>query len=1167
MVQGWAVIGMAFLYLLILFGVASYGDRRAAGAKSSSRPGIYALSLAIYCTTWTFFGSVGLAVSNGLSFLAIYVGPIALFVFGFPLVSRIIRVSKDERITSIADFLGARYGKSMLVAGVATIIAVIGTVPYIALQLKAVSASVSTLISHYSLVPNQEFFALGEISILIAITLALFTIFFGTRHADATEHQDGLMLAVAVESVVKIVAFLAVGVYVTFILFDGFGDLYSQASAIPQVSETISNGFDPGNFAILALLSTVVFLLLPRQFHVAVVENHSQDEVNRARWLFPLYLVLINLFVIPIAMAGVVKFGNSVNADDFVLLLPMANGNDAVSMLAFLGGLSAGAAMVVVACVALAIMISNDLVLPVIVRGQASGRVKVSANMEQLILRIRRTAIMVILFLAYAYYRAADNSQALAAIGLVSFAAIAQLAPAFFGGLFWQEANSRGAMAGMIAGFIVWTYTLLLPTLLDPAHWLIAQGPLESGLLRPSALFYLDLSPLANGVFWSLFANTGMFILVSLTRTPSNSEMAQAAVFTTPKRPFASIRKGRDAKVSVGELTATVARYLGSRRADRAFDAFWRETGSRPKDSDPVDAALLRHSEQLLASAIGASSSRLVHTLLLKRFESSSFADIKLLDQASEALRYNRGVLQTALDQLDQGISVFDAEFRLAFWNQRFRRLLELPASIGQAGVSLNEIARQIAQVHKTDELGLDSSELADRVLNYTEPWLLALNQSERIIEIRTAAMPGGGIVVTWHDITDRILVSEALREANETLERRVEERTSDLVNANHQLESATRAADEANRSKTRFLASAGHDIMQPLNAARLYSSALMERMEDAPDAKLAGNICKSLESVEDILGAVLAISRLDTGRQEIKMQSCPVQSLIDQMEVEFAPFAHERGIELRFVKSSAWIQTDPGLLRRLLQNLVSNAIKYTVEGKVLVGCRRAGENIRIEVIDTGIGIDEADRHKIFTEFGRLESGIKHASGLGLGLSIVERIATLLGHEVQIHSSPNRGTRITVTVKRTHALAVESIETKMAAKHPSQRLAGLAVLSIDNDPTILDGMRLLLTQWGCEVYTAADSAEACEAIVNSGRMPDIILADFHLSQETGIEAIHTLWTRFGNEIPAVLVTADRTPSMRARAEREGISVLNKPVRPASLRAILSASKVKRDAAE
>ncbi|MGI9399799.1 MAG: hybrid sensor histidine kinase/response regulator, partial [Rhizobiaceae bacterium] len=586
-----------------------------------------------------------------------------------------------------------------------------------------------------------------------------------------------------------------------------------------------------------------------------------------------------------------------------------------------------------------------------------------------------------------------------------------------------------------------------------------------------------------------------------------------------------------------------------------------------PKDSDPVDTGLLRHSEQLLASAIGASSSRLVHTLLLKRFESSSSADIKLLNQASEALRYNRGVLQTALDQLDQGISVFDADFRLAFWNQRFRRLLDLPPSIGQAGVPINEIARQVAEVHKTDELGLDGSGLADRILNYSDPWLLALNRSERIIEIRTATMPGGGIVVTWHDITDRILVSEALREANETLERRVEERTSDLVSANHQLEDATREADEANRSKTRFLASAGHDIMQPLNAARLYSSALMERMEDGPDSKLAGNICKSLESVEDILGAVLAISRLDTGRQEIKMQACPVQPLIDQMEVEFAPFAAERGIELRFVDTSAWIQTDPGLIRRLLQNLVSNAIKYTVDGKVLVGCRKVGENLRIDVIDTGIGIEEDEKEIAFSEFRRLERGIKHASGLGLGLSIVERIARLLGHEVEIHSTPDQGTRISVIVERAQPVAVASIETRMTAKHPGQKLEGLTVLSIDNDPSILDGMRLLLSQWGCEVHTAADSQEACDTIVQSGRIPEIVLADYHLSHQTGIEAIHEIWTKFGSEIPAVLVTADRTPSLRARAEREGIAVLNKPVRPASLRAILSASKIKRDAAE
>ncbi|MEC9343349.1 MAG: PAS-domain containing protein, partial [Pseudomonadota bacterium] len=957
MLQGWAVIGTAFLYLLVLFAVASYGDRRRHGRQIASRPNIYAFTLAIYCTTWTFFGSVGLAASNGLNFLPIYIGPVVMIVLGYPLVARIVRLSKEERITSSADFLGARYGKSLHVAGVATLIAVIGTIPYIALQLKAISTSVVTLISHYALVPEEQFLTLGEISILISITLAVFTVLFGTRHADATEHQDGLMLAVAVESVIKIAAFVCVGVFVTYFMFDGFGDLRDQALSDPGIASMIGHGFDTGNFLILTLLSCLVFLLLPRQFHVTVVENHSERELKRARWLFPLYLVVINLFVIPIAAAGLIRFGSAQGADLFVLTLPMSTGNDLISLFAFLGGLSAGAAMVVVACVALAIMISNDLVLPFILRSQASGRARPSQNMEQLILKIRRTAIVLLLFLGYAYFRTADNTQALAAIGLVSFVAIVQLAPAFFGGLVWRGANGRGAIAGMVCGFAMWGYTLLMPTLLSPDHWLVAQGLHPSGILRPEALLGFELSPIANGVIWSLSVNTLAFIIGSLSRLPTASENAQAAIFADRRQPLSLARRGAAAKVNTGELIATVARYLGTRRTQRSFERYWAQQGERPADSDPVDPSLLRFSEQLLASAIGASSSRLVHTLLLQRFEATTPASIKLLDQASEALKYNRDILQSALDQMDQAITVFDADFKLAFWNRRFRRLLGLPASVGQVGIPLNEVARQIAEVHDLTGQGVSDSELADKIVNQNEPWLLALAASERIVEIRTSPMPGGGVVVTWHDITERILVAEALREANETLERRVEERTSELVDTNRELARATRAADDANAGKTRFLAAAGHDVLQPLNAAKLYASTLEERMEDTGNATLAGNITRSLESVEEILGAILAISRLDSGRQETKISDFPIGAILEQMKVEFAPFARERGLDLAMVPSSAWVRSDPALLRRLLQNLISNAIKYTPSGKVLVGCRRRKGTVVIEVLDTGTGI------------------------------------------------------------------------------------------------------------------------------------------------------------------------------------------------------------------
>lgn len=1167
MIQGWAVIGAAFFYLLLLFAVASFGDRKRPTGQLFARPNIYAFSLAIYCTTWTFFGSVGMASMAGLNFLAIYVGPILLFTLGFSVVARVVRLSKQERITSVADFIGARYGKSMMVAGVATCIAVVGTVPYIALQLKAISNSVSTLISHYSLVDNQEFFALGEISILISIILALFTILFGTRHADATEHQDGLMLAVALESAVKLAAFLFVGIFVTYVMFDGLGDLTARAAGNPRAMEMLDAKIDTGNFLILTLLSTLVFLLLPRQFHVTVVENHSEGEVKRARWLFPLYLVLINLFVVPVAIAGLITFGDSANADDFVLLLPMSVDNDFLTMAAFIGGLSAGAAMVVVACVALAIMISNDLVLPVVVKRQARGRSAIPADMESTILRIRRTAIFVLMFGAYAYYRAADNNQALSAIGLISFAAIAQLAPSFFGGLVWQGANARGAITGMVLGSAVWGYTLLLPTLLPDNHHLAEVGLIASGILKPDDLFGLEMGSLANGVFWSLVFNTVGYILGSLTRLPTNNELAQATIFVARRPPIKLGRRGAGSSVAVSDLMATVARYLGSTRTDRAFATYWRERGERLKDADPVDQDLLRHSEQLLASAIGASSSRLVHDLLLKRFEAASSASIRLLDQASEALRYNRDVLQTALDELDQGITVFDRQFRLAFWNKRFRGLLNLPPSVGQAGLPLNEVAREIATAQMLDASEINGDELADRILNETEPWLLAVNKSERIIEIKTAPMPGGGVVVSWSDITERILVSEALREANETLEGRVEQRTSELVKTNQKLAQATREADEANASKTRFLASAGHDIMQPLNAARLYTSTLQERVGSENEEKLAANISRSLESVEDILGAVLAISRLDTGRQETKISSFPVEQLFEQMQVEFAPFAQERGVELRFVENSIWIRSDPGLLRRLLQNLISNAIKYTPRGKVLVGARRSGTNVRIEVLDTGIGIAEDDWPEIFVEFKRLKAGEKQAYGLGLGLSIVERISKVLGHQVEMRSHAGEGARFSVTVPR--AAAQSTAKAADADRRPTglQKLEGLKVLCIDNDTTILEGMSALLTQWGCEVHVAESMDAALEAVGKMERLPDMILADYHLQDETGIDAVRAINEAHGAKIPSVLVTADRTASVKSLAESDGMTVLNKPVRPAALRAVLSSGRTKREAAE
>jgi Na+/proline symporter/signal transduction histidine kinase/CheY-like chemotaxis protein len=1166
MIQGWSVFGTALVYLLILFAVASYGDRFSQSLRNDARSNTYALSLAIYCTTWTFFGSVGLAAASGLDFLAIYAGPILLVTLGYPLVKRIVRLSKEERITSVADFLGARYGKSQRVAGFAAIIAVVGMLPYIALQMKAVSRSVLTLISHYSLFHDQRVPTVGEIALLIAITLAVFTILFGTRHADATEHQNGLMLAVAAESVVKLAAFLLVGGFVVHSMFGGFGALYAAALENERVGAMLASGFDGGNFAVLTFLSLSVFLMLPRVFHVAVVEYRAESELRRARWLFPAYLVAINVFVLPIAAAGLIRFNGSVSPDDFVLVLPMEGGSDLVAMAAFLGGLSAGTAMVIVACVALAIMISNDLVLPAMLRRQAAGaRAWNVESMEQPILNIRRSAIVVLLVLAYLYLRAADNSRALASIGLVSFAAIAQLAPAFFGGLVFQGANARGAIAGMSAGIAVWTYCLLMPTLMDPGHWLMTTGILPSGVLKPENLFGLGMTPIANGVIFSLSANIAAFVAGSMSRAPTLNETAQAGIYIDRRQPL-QIGRRNAAGLSVCELIDTASRYLGRKRAAQAFEAHWAETGRVLDPADAVTPELLRFSEQLLASAIGASSSRLVHTLMLEKFAAGKRPSRELLDEASEALKHNRDVLQTALDRMDQGISVFDPNLRLAFWNRRFRKFLNLPTEFVTVGTPLADIVGQIVKSNRLDDQGVDRDLLVGRIGAPEDPWLLALDASERIAEIRTSRMPDGGIVVTWHDITERILVSEALREANETLEKRVSERTRDLLSANAKLELATRAADRANASKTRFLAAAGHDILQPLNAAKLYSAALGEKIGGGANGKLVGNIGRSLESVEEILGAILAISRLDSGRQETKIADFPVTDLFEQLQVEFEPVAAAKSLSLRFVQSSLWVRSDPALLRRVLQNLVSNAIKYTQKGGVVVGCRRRRGDVSIEVADTGIGMEKSDLERIFSEFLRLDSGKKHAQGLGLGLSIVQRIASVLDHSVAVVSQPGRGTRFAVALPRGQRRPGRN-PARVDAAAGAARFDRRLVLCVDNQPAILDGMVRLLSQWGCTVRTAIDGKSALAVLRKARRAPDVILADYHLDRETGIDVVRSIRDRYGAAIPAVLVTADRSPMLRAEAENRRVAVLNKPVKPAALRAVLASLQPAREAAE
>ncbi len=683
MLQGWAVVGIALAYIGFLFAVASYGDRaRPRAGQRGSRPLIYPLSLAVYCTSWTFFGSVGLASKQGFDFLTIYIGPVLMIGLGYPLILKIVRLAKAQNITSIADFIAARYGKSQAVAVMVTIVAVIGAVPYIALQLKAVSASLVTILGHDHFALAEfagEVPVVGDLAFLVAVTMAVFAVLFGTRQIDATEHQKGLMLAIATESVIKLVAFLVVGIYITFFLFGGPRDLWTKAASLGGVLPIFTTGFDPANWITMTVLSSLCFLLLPRQFHVAVVENNGESELRRASWLFPLYLLLINLFVVPIAIAGLYLFPQgSVDSDMFVLALPLSAKADSLALFTFIGGLSAATAMVIVESVAVAIMVSNDIIVPLTLRLRGAGP-GARGDMGAVLLTARRFCIFAILLLAYLYYHLAGEGQ-LAQIGLLSFAAVAQFGPAFFGGLFWRQANARGAITGLAIGAAVWAYTLLLPSFV--ASGLLDRSILDLGLfgidaLKPQALFGLEAAPLAHGVFWSLSLNIFAFITVSLLTSATPIERLQASIFVRADgTSIAPSFRLWQSTVAVEELISTVARYLGEERTRRSFENFAQSRGIPLDPKREADAHVLRFAEHLLASAIGAASSRLVLSLLLRKQNVSNKAALRLLDEASAAIQYNREILQTALDHVRQGIAVFDKDLQLVCWNRHFGEML-----------------------------------------------------------------------------------------------------------------------------------------------------------------------------------------------------------------------------------------------------------------------------------------------------------------------------------------------------------------------------------------------------------------------------------------------------------------------------------------------------------
>ncbi|WP_376965538.1 PAS domain-containing hybrid sensor histidine kinase/response regulator [Azospirillum sp. A26] len=1155
--ESWFILAASLAYLLSLFAIAWYGDRTGPHGSERRTPWLYALSFGVYCTSWTFYGAVGRAATGGFYFLPIYIGPILMIGLGWPVLARIVRVAKSENVVSISDFLSARYGKSRSLAALVTVAAVIGLLPYIALQLKAISVSFEIL-AGASLGTDLSQMP-GGTALMAALLMAAFAILFGVRSVSANEHHRGLMMAIAAESVVKLAAALGVGGAIALSVFGDPATFFDAAVRHPGFLELIRMDSIGTDWWVACLLSGLAILCLPRQFHVAVVENTHGGDVRSSAKLFPAYLVAINIFVLPVALAGLMLFPDgTTNADTFMVSIPLSQGWPWLALAAFIGGLSAATSMILVEMVALSTMICNDVAVPLLMALRPDDR-RLRDDPAGILLLVRRSAVIVLVLLSYGCYRLIGPAFPLATIGMMSFTAVAQFAPALLGGLIWSRASRSGAFAGICAGFVGWAYTMLLPSFAD-AGWLassaLREGPFGLTGLSPVALAGIaGIDPLTNAALWSLGPNLLLFVVVSLLTRPSTLERQQAA-------RFMSLRRASDGEphgprgATLADLHDLALRYVGQSRADAAFRRF---TGVA--DGDLRTALLMRTdgeaiqlTERLLAGAVGSASARVVVAGLLSDRRLSRTDARSIIDEASRAILKQHELLRATVENVPQGIAVFDEDWRVATWNNQFVVLLELPDGFVQVGTSLQDIVGLIArrgEYGRNGEIETLLERRSDPRRRNKPDVYERVRPDGTVLEIATNPMPGqrpgggGGFVAVYTDVTERHRAAAALREANETLERRIEERT-------HALSEAKAEAERANRGKTRFLAAASHDLLQPLHAARLFLSALGERNGDSAIRQ----IDTSLRSVETILGDLLDVSKIDSGVVKPNPVPMRIEELLKPLGEEFTVLASRHGLGLRVVDCSAIVRSDPTLLRRILQNYLANAVRYTRTGRILLGCRRRGNFLSIEVWDTGPGIPEHKVPEIFMEFRQLDNDGDdrgdRGKGLGLGLAIVERLAGILGHTVQVRSKVGRGSAFSVLVPLTD----EPVAARAVVVRPRGRdLRGVLVLCLENEPAIARATEDLLSSWSCRVVTAVAPDLALEKL--EGRTPDVILTDYHLDRSlTGVEALRTLRASLGSDIPAAVVTADRDAAVREDIEAAGCRLLYKPVRPGALRALL-----------
>lgn len=1096
-------LAVVIVYALCLFAFASWAEGHSnVDLKRRLRVPAYALALAVYCTSWTYYGAVGSAVADGWSYLPIYLGPILVFVFGHSFLRKLIDAVKSDGANSISEFIGGRFGKSQSVAALVTILALLGSIPYLALQLRSLGTT-------YTLISGG-----GDASIAMcvaAVGLAFFTMIYGTRRYEAAGRNDAVLFAVGFESLLKLGALLVAGVIAIWLLAEK-----SPTISNSGISE-LSRNFAPSNigidFFVITLLSMAAILCLPRQFYMTVIEAESARDITRARWPFIAYMVATLLVVLPISAAGLSLLPPATRPDLYVLQLPLSQQMSLPTMLIFLGGFSAATAMVLVETIALSTMISNDLVAPILVR---SDRLKGDGDLGRALLTTRRLAMAAIMLAALGWALGIADNQRLASIGLVAFAAMAQFAPALILAVMGSNRDSSAAKAGLLTGLFVWIYTLAMPQMVDEI-WL---GGLRGTLADPNALLGIDgLSPISHGAIWSIGANLVAFSVVTMRRVQTS---ALPGILRNSYPDTTSVS-------NINELKAVVARFVGPEAAADAFAGYSGEA--------PIDRVNSRKAERLIAGVVGLPSARAFLRSALYGSNLTHEEVARILDDTGQSLRFSKGLLAATLENIDPGVSVVDRELNIVAWNSRYLEMFKYPPGMVKVGAPVADLIRYNAERGECGPGEIDAhvAKRLGHMRNGLAHSFERVRPDGRVLKTVGGPMPSGGYVMCFTDVTAEAQALAALERARIELEMRVANRTSELQAANS-------ALAEADSEKTRFLAAASHDLLQPIHAARLFAAALGRQIPDA-QGDILGKLDRSIESADTLLRALLDISRLDAGGVTPEPKPLQLRAMLAEMAETFAPLAREKGLSIRLGPGDAVVETDAGLLRSVIQNLLSNAIRYTQDGGIIIGVRRRGSTARIDVIDTGPGIPFDKQKQIFREFERLANA--HEGGIGLGLAIVERIARVLGARVSLRSDGDKGSRFSISLPMSNA------QPELATQIPKRDGTSdrrLSVVVVDDDLPNCEAMESYIAALGHDILRATSAHDALKFTSHF----DVALIDFNLGdEEDGLSLIARLRERHPNARYA-LVTAARPTEYSARAKLATVPVLRKPVSASEL---------------